>query len=66
MRTFACVLLAALTVLPACGGDADSASQGDPGDARRPDVTLVDADRLLAMLAAHRGRGLLVNLWAMW
>ncbi len=66
MRTLSVLLLVLLPALGACGGDPDSSTPAPTAGARAAQVTLVDADQLAAKIAAAKGRGLLVNLWAMW
>jgi TolA-binding protein len=56
-------VLLASALLVGCG--ADSAAPAAT-TARASAVEVVDLAGLEAKLAAHRGRGLLVNLWAMW
>lgn len=64
MRTLFPLVLALLSPLSACGGG--DAPEPSPSVARTAQVTLVDAEQLAAKIAAAKGRGLLVNLWAMW
>ena len=58
------ILLALLPALPGCGSERDGETPG--GESRLVRVEVVDAQELEAKIAAHRGRGLLVNLWAIW
>lgn len=41
-------------------------SEGASGEVRAASVSIVNAAGLEAKIAAHRGRGLLINLWAIW
>jgi thiol-disulfide isomerase/thioredoxin len=55
--------LVLVTVLPAaaCGEGGDPA-----GITPDPDIRVVDHDGLEAALEAHRGKGVLLNFWAIW
>ncbi len=64
MRTLFPLVLALLSPLSACGGS--DTPEPSPPAARAAQVALVDAEQLAAKIAAAKGRGLLVNLWAMW
>jgi hypothetical protein len=61
---FGITLLALGPAFSGCGSERDGANP--EGEARVARVELVDAAGLEAKIAAHRGRGLLVNLWAVW
>jgi nitrous oxide reductase accessory protein NosL len=62
MTRLASLVLLASALLAGCGAD----SSAPPQPTRVGAVEVVDLAGLEAKLAAHRGRGLLVNLWAMW
>ena len=66
MRTPIPLALATLLALSACSDERASTSPDPAAAAPTPWVALVDADQLAAKIAAAKGRGLLVNLWAMW
>lgn len=60
---FAPIVLLSAALLASCGADS---SAPPAAAARASTVEVVDLASLEAKIAAHRGRGLLVNLWALW
>jgi len=59
----ASVVLLGCALLASCGAESNAPPAAT---ARASAVEVVDLAGLDAKLAAHRGRGLLVNLWALW
>lgn len=65
MRRSASAVFLACVLAAACSRESGPAVEAT-GEVRTAQVSIVDAAELEAKIAAHRGRGLLVNLWAMW
>jgi thiol-disulfide isomerase/thioredoxin len=66
VRSFA---LSILCVLPLSCGDADGTAKTTPEKSvtkAEPSVEVVDLAGIDAALAKHRGRGVLLNFWALW
>ncbi|MCC7171976.1 MAG: TlpA family protein disulfide reductase [Planctomycetes bacterium] len=63
MRRFALAL--ALALAPACS-EASRATDAPPAAKAAPSIEVVDLAGLDAALAKHRGRGVLLNFWAIW
>ncbi|MBI5432474.1 MAG: TlpA family protein disulfide reductase [Planctomycetes bacterium] len=63
MRRLALAL--GLALAPACN-EAPVATDAPPAAKPAPSIEVVDLDGLDAALAKHRGRGVLLNFWAIW
>lgn len=65
MRSSLLALGLGIAGLAACSPEG-AASSGTEGAGAEASLRVVDLEQLDAMLAAKRGKGLLVNFWATW
>ncbi|MHC5063663.1 MAG: hypothetical protein ACYTG5_06790 [Planctomycetota bacterium] len=65
MRSTVCSLWLGIAGLTACAPEEAAPSRAE-GAVSEAVVRVLDLEQLDAMLAAKRGKGLLVNFWATW